>query len=456
MTTSTDPFTLDPLRRVVTGRVLAPTDDGYAQRCHPDRFLEVPHPAVVVEPVSVEDVEAAVRYAAAVGMGVAVQATGGWAATSIDGAMLIDTGRLDRVDVDAETWIARIGAGVTWSQVLDVAKPFGLAPLVGTTSHAGAVGSALGGGWGWLARRYGLATDRVRRLEVVTADGERRSACRDHETELFWALCGAGMGSLGVVTAMEIDLVPVSGVSAGSLWYPGEMFAEVAARYRGWIEDTGEDLTSSLALVRMPSEGSVPAGRFTVVRGCATGAAASEKLVDAWRSWRRPVSERWGVTTIGAIDSVSNLDTDPRPSAATADWLTDFDAEVVAAVEAAMDSPVGMLRSVEIMDAAGAVARLGGDSSSYGHRTRRSLLQARAGVGSPGTASEFAELRGHLGRHRSAATALEMIDGPERRSRSRQGFDDDAWPRLQIVKSEIDPDDMFAFGVELERLTRDA
>ena len=113
--------------------------------------------------------------------------------------------------------------------MLAAAQAHGLAPLVGSSPDVGMVGYTMGGGLGWLARSYGPACDAVRSFEVVTPDGSLVRACRTENPDLFRALCG-GAGACGVVTDMEIALVPVTDVYAGNLYYPAEAAAEVVAR----------------------------------------------------------------------------------------------------------------------------------------------------------------------------------------------------------------------------------
>lgn len=152
---------------------------------------------------SAADVAAAVRWAADRGLTVAVQATGHGLTGSLDGSVLITTGRLDTVVVDPAARTARVGAGVRWRQIIDAAAPHGLAPLSGSSSGVGVVGNTLGGGLGLLSRRYGFAADHVRRAELVTADGAIRTVDAGTDPELFWALRG-GKGNLGIVTELEL------------------------------------------------------------------------------------------------------------------------------------------------------------------------------------------------------------------------------------------------------------
>src|SRR5262249_55086917 len=152
---------------------------------------------------------AAVELASAHGLRIAAQGTGHGAGAlgDLGDTMLVRTTNLREVSIDAERRRARAGAGVLWEQVVEPATARGLTALTGSAPDGGVAGYTLGGGIGWLARRFGLATNSVTAIELVTADGEHVRADAEHEPDLFWALRGGG-GSFGVVTALEFALYP--------------------------------------------------------------------------------------------------------------------------------------------------------------------------------------------------------------------------------------------------------
>ena len=125
------------------------------------------------------------------------------------------------VSVDPDRRTARVQAGAVWLEVVEAAAQHGLAALAGSSPDVGVVGYTLGGGLSFLGRKYGLAANHVRAIELVTADGRLVRADREHEPDLFWALRGGG-GSFGVVTAIELELFELAEAYAGLLWYPLE------------------------------------------------------------------------------------------------------------------------------------------------------------------------------------------------------------------------------------------
>lgn len=229
--------------------------------------LAVRHrPALVVRARCANEVAAAVRFGIATGQPVAVQATGHGATRPVEGGILVTTHRMQELSVDPVTRTARIGAGVKWARVIEAAVPYGLAPMSGSSSDVGAVGYTLGGGLGPLGRRYGFAADHVRSIEIVTGDGRMRTVTADDDPELFWALRG-GKGNFGIVTAIEVDLMPVGQLYAGGIFYAGDHAAAVLHRWRTWVDTLPEETTSSIALLRAPDAPDVPEpmrGKLTV------------------------------------------------------------------------------------------------------------------------------------------------------------------------------------------------
>ncbi|MGV9244920.1 FAD-binding oxidoreductase [Streptomyces sp. NPDC003710] len=240
-------------------------------------------PDVVFAASSTRDVAAAVAYAAERGLPIGVQATGHGLPGDADGGVLITTKRMDGVTVDPEARTVRIQAGVRWGQVVAAAVPYGLAPLNGSGPGVGAVSYTLSGGLGILARRFGYAADHVRSLEVVTADGRPRTVTPAGDPDLYGALLGAGH-AFGVVTELEMDLVPVPRLYGGVLAFDGHAVDPVAVlrAYRKWSETVPDELTSSLSAVSHPDIPALPPqlrGRYVVAVRIAHTGADGEWLV---------------------------------------------------------------------------------------------------------------------------------------------------------------------------------
>ena len=222
----------------MAGPVLVPGDPGFAEEVTGYNLATVTAPAVVVGATSADDVAAAVRWAAAAGRKVAVQATGHGLYADLGGAVLISHPPDGRRARRPRRWTARVGAGARWRAVIDAAAPHGLAPLNGSSSTVGVVG--------YTPRRRPRSAEpplRVRRRprpvawSIVTADGaDPRGRPRANDPDLFWAMRG-GKGNLGIVTEIEFDLMPVARFYGGGIFFPAAAARGGAAR----LADLGPD-----------------------------------------------------------------------------------------------------------------------------------------------------------------------------------------------------------------------
>ncbi|MGW5738880.1 MULTISPECIES: FAD-binding oxidoreductase [Streptomyces] len=277
--------------------VFRPGDDGYDAEIAGFQTGFRQRPALVFAAGSADDVVAAVSYAAEAGLPVGVQATGHGLPGASEGGVLISTRRMDSVRIDAGARTATVGAGVRWGQVIEAAAAHGLAPLNGSAPGVGAVSYTLGGGLGILAREFGYAADHVRWLDVVTADGTLRRVTPADEPELFGGLLGGG-AHLGVVTALEIGLVPVARLYGGAIGFDGREVdpAAVLRAYEAWTRTVPDEVTSSVAALVYPDLPQLPPhlrGRYLVsVRVASTvSEAAGERLVAPLREIGPVVSD---------------------------------------------------------------------------------------------------------------------------------------------------------------------
>src|SRR5215471_21205763 len=242
---------LEVLQAAIAGQVFVPGEAGYDQARQAWNLAVDQRPAVVVEAGSATDVAPAVRFARAHGMRIAPQGTGHGAGPlePLDGAMLLRMARMRTVHIDPAARTARAEAGAVWQDVIVPAAEHGLAGLAGNSPNVGVAGYTLGGGLGWLGRRYGLAANSVTAAELVTPGGDLVRADADHDSDLFWAVRGGG--GIGVVTALEMRLYPVGELYAGDLFFPIGRAAEVLHAWREWTATAPDDVTSLVHLLRV-------------------------------------------------------------------------------------------------------------------------------------------------------------------------------------------------------------
>lgn len=316
-------------------------------------------PAAVAEPTDVPAVQALVRGARAAGLRVAVQATGHGAAPlgPLDDVLLLRTGRLRGVRVDPETRVARVAAGCDGAELSAAAAEHGLAANVGMAASVGVVGSLLGGGLGWLARRHGLGARDVVAVELVTADGLLVRVDEDGDRDLLWALRGGG-GGLGVVVALEVELHPVADAYAGALFWPAERAGDVLRAWRTWCAGVPDEVTSVGRLLWVPPAPSVPAplrGRaFVVVEAaCLTDDATAVELLAPLRSLA-PEIDTFARVPAPALAALHMDPPEPVPALLDHRLLDDLPDEAIAALVASAAPPVV---SVELRQLGGALAR---------------------------------------------------------------------------------------------------
>ena len=367
------------------GAVHLPGEPEYAALVSPWNLAVPVQPAVVVQPVDAEDVATAVRAAAELGLRVAVQCTGHGAAADAAGLLLVQTSALDECTVHADQRWARVGAGVRWARVIEQAAPHGLAPLNGSASDVGVVGYTTGGGTGPFARTYGMAADLVRAIEVVTGDGVLRRVTPDAEPELFWGLRG-GKGVLGVVTAMEFDLVELPQFYGGALFFDGADAEVVLETWRTWCAGLPEQATTSVAVLQLPPLPGVPpplAGRTTVsVRFTWTGdPAEGERLLAPVRAAAPTVLDGTGVLPYTAVDAVHTDPVDPMPFTEDAGLLRELAPEAVRVLlEHAGPGSGSPQVIVELRQLGGAVARPGRHATPLDHHRDAAFSLLTVGV----------------------------------------------------------------------------
>ena len=248
---------IDDLRLSVQGPVFAAGDDGLAAEVATWNVAVQHTPAVAVGATSAADVAAAVAWAVAHDLRVAVQATGHGPVRNAAGSMMITTRRMQGLVIDPDRRTARVEAGVQWVRVLEAAAEFGLTGLCGSSSDVGVVGYTLGGGMGSLGRKHGFAADHVLAAEIVTADGVVRRVTADTDPELFWAIRG-GKGNFGIVTALEFELVPLTGLYAGGIFFAGDDAPSLLHRFRQWAPMMPDEVSTSIAILRLPPMEELP------------------------------------------------------------------------------------------------------------------------------------------------------------------------------------------------------
>jgi FAD/FMN-containing dehydrogenase len=411
------------------------------------------HPALIARCRGVPDVIAALMFARRTGLVVAVRGGGhSFPGLSVcDGGIVIDLRSMNLIRVDPEAGTVRAQAGVLLGELDRATQEFGLAVPVGSVTHTGLAGLTLGGGFGWLMRKYGLAIDQLLSVEVVTAQGEVVRASEAENPDLFWGVRGGG-GNFGVVTDFEYRLHTVGPtVLSGLLLWPLDEAPEVMRFYRDWADVAPDELTTALILRRAPAIDLIPESLH------------GEPVVGVACCWVGPIDEgeralepmrRFGS---GAVDLVG-----PRPFVehqAMLDpafppgiWIYSKATDVSALSDDVLDvmldhaARVASPRSgIIAWQLGGAVARVGELETPFGSRSSGYLVDI---LGATDSAIGFEQERdwardcwAALAPHHVGAYVNWLMDEGEQRVREAYGAE--RYARLQTVKRRYDPENVF-------------
>jgi FAD/FMN-containing dehydrogenase len=441
------------------GQAIAPGEPRYDELRAAWNLAVDQRPALIVVAHSSADIAEAVQFAETANLSVAVQATGHGVIRTADDSLLINTKQMTGVRINADARTAWISAGAKWGKVLEQAQSVGLAPLLGSSPDVGAIGYTLGGGMGWLARKYGLSIDSVNCFEVVTADGRIIEASETQHSDLFWGLRGGG-GGLGVVTGMEVRLYPVTTFYGGNLYYPIDLAPAVFARYREWIATAPDELTSSIVIMNFPPLPFFPeplrGKTIAQIRGAYCGSIEQgEALLKFWRDWHTPLIDDFAARPFSDIAKVSNDPVNPMPSISSGAWLADLSDETIATLieyGSAANGPTPIM-IMEVRHAGGAIARTAAGTNVFSHRAAPHSLQL---VGAAPTSDAQAAFRQHVQQlkralqpHLTGGVYLNFLEGEEALAHSRDGFSAEAFKQLQALKAKYDPDNRFSHSYDL-------
>jgi FAD/FMN-containing dehydrogenase len=439
----------------IEGSVLSPGDPGWDDAVRMWNGMVTKQPACVVQPSSPRDVAAAIDFARQHGLLLGVKGGGhniGGAGVP-DGGLMIDLSRLRQVEVDPQRRLAHVGGGCLLQDVDRACQEHGLATTLGFVSEVGVGGLTLGGGFGYLARRFGWAADNFEEVEIVTADGKVRVANRTENPDLFWAVRGGG-GNFGVVTRITLRLHPVGPTVYGGLMaWPFDQAEEVMSGYRRITETAPRELTVFMIIMNAPPAPFVPPewhGRRVVAMSvCYSGdAARADEVLAPLRSLGNPVLDL--LHELPYVEQQSFLDAS-EPRGHFYYWRTEFASrvgdemlEACREVGAACPNPEGQ---VVVAHIGGALNERAQDDGAVGNRDVRYIygVAAHWERGDP-RADEYVAWARHSGeRLRPFSTGAAYVnfqtdeDGLARLS-TTYGSN---WERLVEVKRKYDPANLF-------------
>jgi FAD/FMN-containing dehydrogenase len=289
------------LRGTIKGNVLVPHDPGYEEARQIWNAMIDRRPAVIVQCVQAADVPPVIRFARKNGLELSIRGAGHNIAGNAvcDNGVTIDFSRMKSVRVDARKRRAYVEPGATLANFDEAAQVHGLATPVGINSTTGIAGLTLGGGFGWLTRKYGMTVDNLVSVDMITAAGKKVRASEKDNADLFWAIRGGG-GNFGVVTQFEFQLFPVGPeIVAGLIVYPFNQATQILTKYRQFVNSAPEDLNVWVVLRKAPPlpflPESVHGKEVVVLPVFYSGAVAeAEKLIAPVRAFGTALGEHIG------------------------------------------------------------------------------------------------------------------------------------------------------------------
>ena len=440
------------LRRQFKGELLRPYDRGYEDARAIWNGMLDRRPGVIARCADVHDVQSAVRTASAAGVLTAVKCGGHSLAgfSTCEGGLVIDLSRMREVTVDADARRGKFAGGCLLGSIDTATQKAGLVFPSGVVSHTGASGLILGGGTGWLTRRFGLSCDNVEGFRLVTADGSIVRAHAKENADLFWALRGGG-GNFGVVTEFEVKLHPLTSVVLAEGWTAGPEIHRALTFWRDFMGEAPFDLKWNVDLRLAPHSKKVPAGL------CGRSVASSSIIwtgdPDAGRSYlQRALSmcapDSVNSRTLPFLELQTMADSDfphgRRYYTKSGYFQTLDDSTIDGLIEAASSIPSPGIQ-IELAYLGGAAAQIGAEETAFGDRSAPFIMNLLASWSDPSAdgdniswvRSVFHKLRPRM----KPGVYVNFMSGDEQ-DRVPEAYRE-RWERMVAVKTHYDPANFF-------------
>jgi FAD/FMN-containing dehydrogenase len=449
----TSASTLDELRQQVRGPIVTAADDDYDEARAVYNAMHDRRPSVVVEALNDADVIATVNFARENGLELAVRG-GAHSAPgygTCDDGVVLDLSAIRNVRVDPGARTARVGGGAKLGDVDHATHAYGLAVPAGFVSTTGVGGLTLGGGIGYLNRRFGLTCDNLLSADVITADGRRVTASREENPDLFWALCGGG-GNFGVVTSFEFRLHPVKDIVGGPVVFELDAAGEVLRTWRDYLREAPRELGAFFGFHRAPPLPFIPEERHgdnvCLLVTCWTGDPdEGEGVLEPLLTAGPVIGQHVGPMPYPALQCAFD---DLLPSGCYSYWKSDFvldvtDEAIPAHLEHGARVP-NVHSGAHIYPLGGAVQDVGPEETAFGSRDPLFAINIVGFWTDPADTDAFRSwVRGYY----DAIHPYSGFEGgytnfmdTEDQERVRENYGP-AYDRLARVKADWDPDNLF-------------
>src|SRR5260221_2345739 len=436
------------------GEMVKPGDGAYDEARSIWNGAHDARPALIARCADASDVRHAVGFARSEGVDVAVRgcrhSIPGFA--YVEGGIVIDLSPMKGIKVDVGAATVRAEGGVIWGELDAATQEHGLATTGGLVSTTGVAGFTLGGGIGWLMRKYGLACDNLRSAEVVTADGQVLTASATENADLFWGLRGGG-GNFGVVTSFEFDVHPVGPtVAAGPVFYPGDRAEEILRFYREFVKTVPDELTTFAGLLTAPPAPFLPeewhGKKLVALVGCYSGDPdEGMKALQPLRDLGDPVADLVGPMPYVQMQSLLD-DLYPRGTNAymKAGYLGDLDDHAIETAIRYHQDATSPASEIHLHHFGGAISRVDAEESAYGERQAPYVLNTIALTHEPGPLDThiawahrlYADIEPSL----TGAAYINFLSA-EGEDRVQAAYGAEKFARLRELKDRYDPTNLF-------------
>lgn len=453
-----DKRVIEEFSTTLSGQLIQPDDPEYDEARTIYNAMIDKRPRVIVRCADTADVIESVKFGRAHDMETAIRGGGhqGPGLALVDDGLVIDLSSMRGIRVDPDKKTVRVQAGCRWKDVDHATHVFGLATVSGVISTTGVAGLTLGGGHGYLTRKYGLTIDNLLAADVVLADGQLVHATKDENPDLFWALRGGG-GNFGAVTSFKFRLHPVKNVVAGPLFWPIDHLEETLRWYRDWLPSASEDIYAFYLAAEVPPAAPFPASiqgkKVCGLMWCCIGPTEkAEAALQEAHEVAEPIFEHVGPVPYPALQGLFD---ELYPPGLQWYWKGDFVRELTdeAIAEHRNFAMVPTMHStMHLYPINGAVHRVGKDETAWSYRDANWSMVIAGVDPEPSRVKDITDwsrsyweaLHPHSG---GAAYVNFMMEEGRDRVRATYG---DNYERLQRVKARYDPDNFFHVNHNIE------
>lgn len=455
--TQTEKLSITDLRSAFNGNVIAPGDEEY-NSARTTFYGGIDHrPAVIIRVRNADEVGRVIALARETGMELAIRSGGHSVAGHgvSDGGIVLDLSLMRDLQIDVEGRTAWAEAGMTAGEYTNAVGAHGLATGFGDTGSVGIGGITLGGGVGYLVRKYGLTIDSLLAAEIVTADGELLHIDADSHPGLFWAIRGGG-GNFGVVTRFKFRLHDVDEIVGGMLFLPAT--ADSIASFISLAESAPEELSTIANVMTAPPMPMIPEevhGKpiimaFLVYAG---DSVEGERVVAPFKSIATPLADMVQRMKYPQIYQPDGEEYHPVAAARTM-FVDSIDRAAAQTILDHITASTASMAVTQLRVLGGAMARVPADATAFAHRKSKIMVNVAALYDQPDQKTTHESWVADL------ASALQQSDkgayvnflGVEGEERIRAAYPNETWERLATIKSQYDPENLFRLNQNIPPL----